>query len=139
MQPKLIGYMCKSGAFTFYENGHALLRSLPRGFQALPVLHLPQIGFTEIAKAFRLGAAGVLLLGCEACHAEREVIVQRHEQLVRELERHGGSRARLELQWCTATEPEKFSALVSTTMAELQNLPALSWSRALEAEIAHCG
>ena len=141
MPPKLIGYLCKSGAFAFYETGHALLRNLPRGFQALPVLHLPQVGFTEIAKAFRLGAAGVLLAGCETCRAapEREAIVQQHAELVRELERYGGSAERLVLAWCTAAEPEKFFAEVSAAIAKLQDLPPLSLPRTLEAAIAHCG
>lgn len=141
MQPKLIGYMCKSGAFAFYETGHVLLRNLPRGFQALPVAHLPQVGFTEIAKAFRLGAAGVMLIGCEACHAAptRELIVQQHERLVRELERHGGSAQRLILRWCTAAEPGKFFDAVSTAMTQAQSLPPLSLPRAFEAAIAHCG
>lgn len=141
MQPKLIGYMCKSGAYALHETGHALLRKMPRGFQAFPVLHLQQVGREEIAKAFRLGAAGVLLMGCEACSAEpqRERLAQQHRELARAVAQWGGSAERLLLAWYTAARPEDYFATVTKMMASVQHLPPLSLSHLFDEKIAYCG
>ena len=141
MSPKLIGYLCEHGAYTFYENGHALLRTLPRGFQALPVAHLTQVGFAEIVKAFRLGATSVLLCGCATCRMDpqRTTVEHNYAEALRELERFGVSSERLVLAWCSHDEPEIFFELVHTTMANLERQPPLVLPRMIDNTIQHCG
>lgn len=141
MTPKLIGYICQNGAYAFYENGHALLRTLPHGFQALPVAHLTQVGIAEIVKAFRLGANAVLLLGCERCQSapSRALLEHQHAALLRELEPWGITSDRLVLAWCAAGEAEKFLATVTATMTTVERMPPLVLSRVLDTTIQHCG
>lgn len=141
MTPKLIGYICQNGAYVFYENGHALLRTLPHGFQALPVAHISQVGIAEIVKAFRLGAKAVLMLGCETCRSapSRTLLEQQHAALLRELEQWGITSERLVLAWCAAGEAENFFATVTATMTTVEHLPPLVLSRAVDTTIQHCG
>lgn len=141
MQPKLIGYLCKSGAYALHETGHAGLRKMPQGFQAFPVLHLQQVGRVEIAKAFRLGAAGVLLMGCEACSTapQRERLVQNHLELLRAVAQWGGSAERLILAWHTASRPEEYFETVAKVMARVQSLPPLRLPDLFDEKIAYCG
>ncbi len=141
MSPKLIGYFCQRGAYAFFEKGHALLRALPRGVHALPVVHVTQLGIAEITKAFRLGAAGVLMVGCETCGAAstRAVLEQKREEYLRDLAQWGISSKRLVLAWCSPEEPEKFFEIVNTTMANLEPLPPLVLPRLIDTTIQHCG
>lgn len=107
----------------------------------MPVLHLNQIGLAEVAKAFRLGALGVLMVGCEACHAEerRSQLVQRHAEMVGEVGQWGGSPERLVLTWYTSSEPDKFFDTVVATMANIEHLPPLRLPSTIDTKIAHCG
>ncbi len=139
MQPNLIGFLCQGGAYTFYEFGHPLLRTAPRGFQALPVLHLPQVEISDVLKAFRLGAAGVLLAGCETCWNNREAIARQHAALLHELAKRGVAAERCCLEWCSAQEAEKFFAAVAALRARVRDLPPLRLPKTLDETIVHCG
>lgn len=141
MQPKLIGYMCKGGAYALHETGHTGLRKMPQGFQAFPLLHLHQVGRAEIAKAFRLGAAGVLLMGCDACSTEpqRDRLVKNHHELLRAVAQWGGSAERLVLAWYTPSRPGDYFETVMKVMARVQHLPPLRLPYLLDEKIAYCG
>ncbi|NUO83692.1 hydrogenase iron-sulfur subunit [candidate division KSB1 bacterium] len=139
MQPNLIGFLCQSGAYTFYESGHPLLRSVAREFQAFPVVHVLQVQITDAMKAFRLGAAGVLLAGCETCWNNREAVTQQHTELLHKLAERGIVSERCRLEWCSAQEAEKFFAAVAALRACVRELPPLRLPITLDETIVHCG
>ncbi|MEK7726908.1 MAG: hydrogenase iron-sulfur subunit [candidate division KSB1 bacterium] len=139
MSPRLIGFLCESGAHTFYTAPSPVLRRLPRDFQALPVVHLRQIKLADVMKAFRLGAEGVLLLGCEACKENREEVERQHEDLLQKLEALGITSVRCSLEWCSASEPENFFEAVATMRARVHSFPRLRLPRTNDEIIVPCG
>jgi heterodisulfide reductase subunit A-like polyferredoxin/coenzyme F420-reducing hydrogenase delta subunit len=78
-----------------------------------------------ILKAFELGAAGVLLLGCapQVCHYERgnEQAAAAYEQLEALTSLLGLSRARLQLAWVSPDDGPAFATLVTRFVREVEH------------------
>jgi F420-non-reducing hydrogenase iron-sulfur subunit len=140
-QPRLIGFLCEKGAYVFYDVSNPVRRKLPANFVGLPVASISQVRASEVLKAFLSGAEGVLIAGCEVCalHQDRQQIAKRYSEIVRELIRAGIDRQRLQLEWISANEEEKFFHVVNAMMENLRRMEPLRLSAETRKKIAYCG
>jgi F420-non-reducing hydrogenase iron-sulfur subunit len=137
-QPRLIGFLCENGAYTFYDVSNPARRKLPANFVGMAVAHLNQVQMNEILKAFLSGADGVLIAGCENCQSHPSW--QMHfSQIGLTLADFGIDSQRLRLEWITAAEGKKFLRTVNQMMDNLRRLPPLRLPAELRRNIEYCG
>ncbi|MGH7314473.1 MAG: hydrogenase iron-sulfur subunit, partial [Candidatus Rokuibacteriota bacterium] len=76
--PLVVAYHCpEQGAAAFEDAGRAR-RPYPPTVLPVPMACLRHVSDADLLTAFRYGAAGVGLIGCEACpHGERQVLLDR--------------------------------------------------------------
>jgi coenzyme F420-reducing hydrogenase delta subunit len=141
MQPRLVGFLCEKGAYTFYDVSNPVRRKLPANFVGLAVACISQVRTNEVLKAFLSGADGVLIAGCEACqcHQNWPQIQAQFSELCLALAGFGIQAPRLRLEWITTAEEEKFLQTVNTMMEKLRQLPPLRLPAELRKNIAYCG
>ncbi|MCI0691066.1 hydrogenase iron-sulfur subunit [candidate division KSB1 bacterium] len=141
LQPRLVGFLCEKGAYTFYDVSNPARRRLPANFVGLPVACISQVQMSEVVKTFLSGADGVLIAGCEACqcHENWPQIQAQFSEIGQTLAGFGIEAPRLRLEWIAATEEEKFLQAVNAMMEKLRQLPRLRLPAELRKNIAHCG
>jgi coenzyme F420-reducing hydrogenase delta subunit len=139
--PRLVGFLCEQGAYTFYDVSNPVRRKLPANFVGLPVVCISQVQTNEVLKAFLSGADGVLIAGCEACqcHENWPQIQAQFSELSLVLAGYGIETTRLRLEWIAATEEGKFLRIVNEVMEKLRQLPPLRLPADLRKNIAYCG
>jgi coenzyme F420-reducing hydrogenase delta subunit len=141
LQPRLVGFLCEKGAYTFYHVSNPARRKLPANFVGLAVACISQVQTNEVLKAFLSGADGVLIAGCEACpcHENWPQIQAQFSEIEQVLAGLGINSDRINLQWISAIEQEKFLRVVSEMIEKLRQLPTLRLPAELRKNIAHCG
>lgn len=140
-RPRMVGFLCMSGAQVFYDVSNPVRRKLPADFTGIAVECILQVHAREIFKALRFGAEGVLLAACQRCpcaHGPEQV--HRHvAQLSRALAAYGIESHRLRLEWISAAEEQKFLQVVNEMMESLQQLSPLRLFKELGKNLAYCG
>ena len=124
--PKIIVYTCNWNAYSGLETAGAQGLSYPANVLPIKVMCLGRLHPGLILKAFELGAAGVLLLGCrpDECHygfgaTRAEEVFQETLELARLLgiRRTIVGEERLKLDWLAAGQGQDFAHKV-TVFAE---------------------
>lgn len=97
-QPLVVAFHCpERGAAALAEAGRRR-RDYPAGVLPVPVACLRQVSEDAVLAAFGHGAAGVALVGCEACpHGERQGLLDRLEVVSAFLDAFGLGRERVHL------------------------------------------
>lgn len=116
------------------ERGRAVLevagrerRPYPAAVLPVPVPCLRYVSEADVLGAFRLGAAGVALLGCASCpHGARQPLLVRLETCATVLDAFGVGRERLALITADGDPGEPLARLAA--LAETVGPPPLSWS-----------
>lgn len=141
LQPRLVGFLCETGAYGFYDVSNPLRRKLPANFVGLAVANVGQVRTSDVLKAFLAGADGVLVAGCESCHRQQNLheFEQQFHEIAQTLAGFGIEALRLRLEWISASEEEKFLRVVNETMQKLRQLPELRLPAAVQKSISHCG
>jgi coenzyme F420-reducing hydrogenase delta subunit len=140
LQPRLIGFLCEHGAHTFYDISNPVRRKLPPNFVGLPVAAISQVQTNEVLKAFLSGADGVLIAGCETCCKQNRQQIQAQFSAMRlALAGFGIEARRLQLEWITAAEEEKFFRVINEMMETLRGLPVLRLPANLSKNLSYCG
>lgn len=137
-QPRLIGFLCKNGAYAFYDHPHPVLRKLPASFIGMPVANVGQVQSAEILKAFLSGADGVLIAGCEVCRGQQDHQTP-FSEMMQALSGYGIERSRVRMEWIAAGEDEKFLRVVNEMMQNLRGMPALHLPAELRKNLSYCG
>ena len=111
-EPRVIVYICNWNAYSALETAGAQGLSYPANVYPIRVMCLGRLHPGLILKAFELGAAGVLLLGCRPgeCHygfgnRQAEELFQETAALARLL---GIGEERLKLDWVAAGQGQDF-------------------------------
>jgi len=139
-QARLAGFLCENGAHFFYDVSNPSRRNLPPSFTGYAVASLNQVQLPQIAKALLSGAQGVLLAGCNVCHARHGAELERRfTQMIRTLADFGVDEQRLRLEWITAHEEERFLNVIREMTGRLQRLPALRLPSELGKHVRYCG
>ncbi len=133
--PVILFHCSESGRRTLTAAGETGLAYSPR---VLPV-EVPCLRYVSAANmltAFRMGAAGVGLLGCEACpHGERELLHQNMDVCRLTLDAFGLSAARLALS--TAAEGDEVAAVTEIErFASKREASPIVWDGVLPRETA---
>ncbi len=140
VQPRLVGFLCETGAYVFYDISNPARRKLPAGFVGLAVASISQVHTRQVLKAFLAGAEGVLIAGCEVCRRQNsDPTPIPFSELVRELAAFGIDSGRINLEWISAAEEEKFLRTVDVMMERLRRLPPLRLPAGLGENVVHCG
>lgn len=116
-EPKIIVYTCNWNAYSGLETAGFQGLSYPANVHPVRVMCLGRLHPGLVLKAFELGAAGVLILGCPPgeCHygfgnTRAEEMFQETRELARLL---GIDENRLKLDWIQAGHGEDFANKVS--------------------------
>jgi F420-non-reducing hydrogenase iron-sulfur subunit len=88
---------------------------------------------TFILKALADGADGVLIAGCHPgdCHYDEGnyKTMRRYPLLLRLLDQFGIERERVRLEWVSASEGDRFAAVVNELTETVRKLGPLRWSQ----------
>ncbi len=141
LQPRLVGFLCEKGAYSFYDVANPVRRRLPANFVGLPVACISQVQTNEVLKAFHSGADGVLIAGCETCQCRRNwrQIQAQFSEISLALVWFGIDPHRLRLEWIAATEERKFFWVINEMMEKLRQLPPLQLPVDLRKNLTYCG
>ncbi len=117
MEPKIIVYTCNWNAYSGLETAGAQGLTYPASVHPIKVMCLGRLHPGLVLKAFELGAAGVLMLGCppDECHygfgnKRAEELFQETVELAHLL---GIGRERIALDWVAAGQGQDFVHKVS--------------------------
>ena len=128
-EPKIIGFLCNWCSYTGADlAGVSRIRSAPN-VRVVRTMCSGRVDPVFILKAFQLGADGVVVMGCHPgdCHyqegnyktARRIPFLQ---QVIRDF---GIDPRRLRLEWVSASEGDRFAAIVNEMTEEIRSLGPL--------------
>jgi F420-non-reducing hydrogenase iron-sulfur subunit len=126
-EPKIIGFLCNWCSYAGADLAGVSRIQYPPNIRIIRVMCSGRIDPAFILEAFKDGADGVLVAGCHLpsdCHyisgnfkAERRIIL-----LKKVLEELGIEPERLRLEWISASEGDKFAAVVRKMVNEVREL-----------------
>jgi F420-non-reducing hydrogenase iron-sulfur subunit len=126
-EPKIIGFLCNWCSYAGADLAGVSRIQYPPNIRIVRVMCSGRIDPAFILKAFKDGADGVLIAGCHLpsdCHyisgnfkAQRRIIL-----LKKTLKGFGIEPERVRLEWVSASEGDKFAAVVRDMVKEIKEL-----------------
>ena len=126
-EPTIVGFLCNWCAYAGADLAGTSRIQYPSNIRIIRVMCSGRVDPIFILEALKKGADGVLVAGCHLpsdCHylsgnfkAEKRIRV-----LQRVLSQLGIEPERLRLEWISASEGEKFAAVVKDMVAKLKEL-----------------
>jgi len=135
-EPKLVGFLCKWCSSAGADLAGVSRREYPPNLIPITVNCSGRVEASEVMRAFRDGADGVLISGCHPgdCHytsgnykTGRRVALLKHT-----LEEFGMNSDRVKLVWISATEGDEFARVVREFTEEIRALGPGPYSNAKE-------
>ena len=116
-EPKIVGFLCNWCSYTGADlAGTARIKYAPN-VRVIRVMCSGRVDPTFVVKAFASGADGVLLAGCHPgdCHylSGNHKTFRRMPLLARYLEEYGIDARRFKMEWVSASEGDRFAAVVN--------------------------
>lgn len=131
-EPKLVGFLCRWCSYTGADLAGTSRIEYPPNLVPIRVMCSGRVDPTFVVKALADGADGVLIAGCHPgdCHYQEGnyKALRRYRMLLRLLDHFGVERDRVRLEWVSASEGEKFSAVVKDLTERIRALGPLRWS-----------
>jgi F420-non-reducing hydrogenase iron-sulfur subunit len=126
-EPKIIGFLCNWCAYAGADLAGVSRIQYPPNIRIIRVMCTGRIDPSFILEAFKDGADGVLVAGCHLpsdCHyISGNFKAQRRIALMKKVLREFGIEPeRLRLEWISASEGDKFAAVVTDMVAEIKKL-----------------
>ncbi len=126
-EPKIIGFLCNWCAYAGADLAGVSRIQYPSNIRIIRVMCSGRIEPAFILEAFKDGSDGVLVAGCHLpsdCHyingnlkAERRITLLR--KVLADL---GIEQSRLRLEWVSASEGEKFAAVVRDMVEDIKKI-----------------
>jgi F420-non-reducing hydrogenase iron-sulfur subunit len=125
-EPKIVGFLCNWCSYAGADLAGVSRIQYPPNLRVVRVLCSGRVDPVFILEAFRSGADGVLVAGCHPgeCHyltgnykAQNRVLM-----LKKVLEQLGLESERLRLEWVSASEGERFAAVVKDMTEKIRKL-----------------
>jgi len=126
-EPKIIGFLCNWCSYAGADLAGVSRIQYPPNIRIIRVMCSGRVDPVFILEAFKDGADGVLVAGCHLpsdCHylsgnfkAQKRIFL-----LKKVLTQLGVEPQRIRLEWISASEGEKFAAVVKEMVAELRKL-----------------
>lgn len=126
-EPKIIGFLCNWCAYAGADLAGVSRIQYPPNIRIIRVMCSGRIDPVFILEAFKNGADGVLVAGCHLpsdCHyiSGNFKALRRVMLLKKVLQDLGVEPERLRLEWVSASEGDKFAAIVRGMVEELKRL-----------------
>lgn len=126
-EPKIIGFLCNWCAYAGADLAGVSRIQYPPNIRIIRVMCSGRIDPAFVLEAFKDGADGVLVAGCHVpsdCHyiSGNFKALRRITLLKKALKEFGIEPERLRLEWISASEGDKFAAVVCDMVEELKNL-----------------
>jgi len=130
-EPKIVGFLCRWCSYTGADLAGTSRMQYPASLAAIRVMCSGRVDSTFVVKALAEGADGVLIAGCHPgdCHylEGNYKAMRRYPLLMNLLDQFGIERERVRLEWISASEGEKFAAVVKDMTDKLRALGPLDW------------
>ncbi len=126
-EPTIVGFLCNWCAYAGADLAGTSRIQYPPNIRIIRVMCSGRVDPIFILEAFKKGADGVLVAGCHLpsdCHylSGNFKAQKRIKVLQRVLSQLGIEPERLRLEWISASEGEKFAAVVKDMVAKLKEL-----------------
>ncbi len=138
-EPKIIGFLCNWCSYAGADLAGVSRIQYPPNIRIIRVMCSGRIDPAFVLEAFKDGADGVLVAGCHLpsdCHyiSGNFKAMRRINLLKRVLKDFGIEPERLRLEWISASEGDKWAAVVKSMVEDLKKLGP-SQVQAMEAEV----
>ena len=126
-EPKIIGFLCNWCSYAGADLAGVSRIQYPPNIRIIRVMCSGRIDPAFVFEAFKDGADGVLVAGCHLpsdCHyiSGNFKAFRRINLLKRVLKEFGLEPERLRLEWISASEGDKFAAVVRSMVDEIKKL-----------------
>jgi F420-non-reducing hydrogenase iron-sulfur subunit len=126
-EPKIIGFLCNWCSYAGADLAGVSRIQYPPNIRIIRVMCSGRIDPAFVLEAFKDGADGVLVAGCHLpsdCHyiSGNFKALRRITLLKKVLENFGIEPERLRLEWISASEGDKFAAVVRDMVQEVKKL-----------------
>lgn len=125
-EPRIVGFLCNWCAYGGADLAGTSRLQYPTNVDIIRVMCSGRVDPTFVLKAFQLGADGVLICGCHPgdCHYSEGnyKTARRVPILIKLLEQFGIEPQRLRLEWVSASEGDRFAALVNEITEQIREL-----------------
>ena len=125
-RPKIIVFCCNWCSYAGADLAGVSRLQMPSDFRVIRVMCSGRVDPEHILKAFSLGADGVLVAGCHPadCHyIGGNYRTRRRIPLLQiMIEQFGMDRSRLQLEWISASEGERFQQKITEFIAHIKEL-----------------
>jgi F420-non-reducing hydrogenase iron-sulfur subunit len=128
-EPKIIAFLCNWCSYTGADlAGVSRIKSAPN-VRIIRTMCSGRVDPSFVLKAFQLGADGVIVMGCHLgdCHYQEGnyKTIRRLPFLRRIVKGFGIDPKRLRLEWVSASEGDRFAAIVNEMTEEIRALGPL--------------
>ena len=125
-EPKIIGFLCNWCSYEGADAAGKSRREYPANLRIIRVMCSGRIDPQFVMEAFRVGAGGVVILGCHPgdCHYKEGnyKALKRYHLLQKTLAQLGIEKERCTLNWVAASEGEKFAEIVKEMVKKVKQL-----------------
>ena len=126
-EPKIIGFLCNWCSYAGADLAGVSRIQYPPNIRIIRVMCSGRIDPAFVLEAFKDGADGVLVAGCHPpsdCHyiSGNFKALRRITLLKKALKEFGIEPERLRLEWISASEGDKFAAVVRDMVEEIKSL-----------------
>ena len=125
-QPRILVFCCNWCSYAGADLAGVSRLQMPTDFRVIRVMCSGRVDPEHILKAFSLGADGILVAGCHPadCHyIGGNYRTRRRIPLLQiMLQQFGLDRSRLQLEWISASEGERFQQKITDFIAHIKEL-----------------
>jgi len=142
-EPKIVGFLCRWCSYTGADLAGTSRIQYPPNVVPIRVMCSGRVDPTFVVKAFADGADGVLIAGCHPgdCHYQEGnyKAMRRYPMLLNLLDQFGIERDRVRLEWVSASEGDRFAAVVRDLTEKVKALGPLNWNGSASARAVGAG
>jgi len=129
-EPRIVGFLCNWCAYSGADLAGTSRFQYPTNVDIIRVMCSGRVDPIFVLKAFQIGADGVLVCGCHLgdCHYSEGnyKTARRIPLLTKVLQQFGIEPGRLRLEWVSASEGERFAAIVKEMTEQIRVLGPFS-------------
>lgn len=138
-EPKIVGFLCNWCSYAGADLAGVSRIQYPTNIRIIRVMCSGRIDPAFVFEAFKDGADGVLIAGCHLpsdCHyiSGNFKALRRITLLKRTLKEFGIEPERLRLEWVSASEGDKFAAIVREMVEDVKKRGPNPLTKDMEAE-----
>ena len=130
-EPKIVGFLCRWCSYTGADLAGTSRIHYPPNVVPIRVMCSGRVDPAFVLVALANGADGVLIAGCHPgdCHYQEGnyKTMRRYPMLLKLLDQFGIERDRVRLEWISASEGDRFAAVVKELTDKVRELGPLNW------------